>query len=140
LLENRFLNTLNETEQNVVEIMRYIKNYKADLKRKNGTITKDYKFANEREWRFVPKPKEVDMVLSKKNYYRQEFLNDLNTKLNKFRLSFDFDDINYIIVNDESEIIDIILHLKKIYKEIKPEKIEILISKIITKEQIFNDF
>jgi hypothetical protein len=140
LLENRFVLSLNENEQNLVNIVRYFKNYQADLKRKNGTITKDYKFADEREWRYVPDANEIQMLLSPKNYRRVELLNDLKEPLENLRLNFEIMDIAYIIVNDESEILDLIIHLKKIFKSIDISMIENLISKILTKEQIHNDF
>ena len=39
--------------------MAYSKNYEADLKRK-GDVIKNYRFYNEREWRFVPNKTTLD--------------------------------------------------------------------------------
>lgn len=140
LLESTFILSLNENDQNLVNILRYFKNYQADLKRKNGSITKDYKFADEREWRYVPEAKEIQMMLSPKNYRRIELLNDLKKPLENLRLNFDINDIAYIIINDESEILDLIVHVKKIFRNVDIIAIESLISKILTKDQIHSDF
>jgi hypothetical protein len=38
----------------VLDLLRYIKNYQGDLKRSDGAYTPDYRFSDEREWRYVP--------------------------------------------------------------------------------------
>lgn len=121
---------------------RYMKNYEGDLER-DGKLTKNYRFADEREWRFVP-PFETEVVepfvpksrintTQKKSFY--------NEKASHVRLSFSPEDIKYLIVEKEEDIIDLIMHLE----EVKGEKfnditIKRLASRILTLDQIKNDF
>jgi len=46
--------SISEEYMDIFNISRYIKNYQGILTRKNKPIVNDYRFADEREWRYVP--------------------------------------------------------------------------------------
>lgn len=46
-------NQWTKEEKSILDIFRYIKNYQGDLYRK-GEIKKNYRYSDEREWRYVP--------------------------------------------------------------------------------------
>lgn len=125
---------------NTINTLRYIKNYKADLIRPGKKTVKDYVFANEREWRYVPKISEN--ILSFVNIDKiqtNEQKTDLNSKLNHLRLEFQPEDIKYLIVRKESDIINLINHLRRIKNRFSNETIDQLASRILTYEQIEKD-
>ena len=62
------------------------------------------------------------------------------TDFQKEKLNFHPDDIKYLIVKDNSEIEDIINNMKLIKSRFSNKTIEILISKVITIDQIAEDF
>lgn len=121
----------------------YLKPYDGDFKRDNKIIN-NVRFYNEREWRYVPNLKDeidVEQVLGLEDYENSISLAQENLKIQKFKLEFEPDDIKYIFVKNSKEI----LAMVKALKEIKGEKynvetIEILTSKILTTEQVINDF
>jgi hypothetical protein len=105
------------------------------------------RFYDEREWRYVPNPYELnnhqkDSYLSKEQFLDIEYRNNLNEQVGKIaKLSFTPNDIKYIIVNSEDEIlnmcdqIDFIQGDKYLHNELK-----LLKTRIISNEQILQDF
>ena len=70
--------------------------------------------------------------LNKSNY---------NKQLENCYLKFSHKDISYIIVDNENEIPEILNLLHDIYEDICTTKdLKILTTKILTKNQIYNDF
>ncbi|MEL1245822.1 abortive infection system antitoxin AbiGi family protein [Flavobacterium sp. DGU11] len=119
----------------------FTKNYEGELYRKGLLKDSKYKFYDEREWRYVPQGKD----LAKHGDYcmldNKEYLSDKQNftgKINRYELKFSIDDISYIIVKDENEIPILINTLSKYFTE--NDKLKILFTKIITSEQIINDF
>lgn len=49
------------TYMDILNVYRYMKNYEGELIRSNGKKTKNYRFADEREWRYVP-PYDKDSI------------------------------------------------------------------------------
>ena len=129
-------------EEEITQFACYSKNYQGDLYRKGKLEQKDYKFYDEREWRFVPQQKDLQgefVMLEAKNYtsnidiYRQV--------LNESGLKFTLQDIAYIIVKNEDEIESLVERLsRKFNKSEEKKQLQILLTKIITSEQIINDF
>ncbi len=124
------------------DIYRNIKNYQNDLER-NGTIYNDYVFYNEREWRYLIPIEKTDqgITLEKEKYLKHRGTSKNKPLLKEHVLNFKANDIKYIIVDNEKDIPKIIRtiqecnNLGNTFREI-----EILISKIITVEQIRDDF
>lgn len=128
----------SETELKSLDVVRYMKNYEADL------ITpkiekKGYRFADEKEWRYVPNFKEVPMLVRDEMY--QDNKDAVNNLVKDLRLGFEPKDIKYVIINDDTEISEFISSLRKAKGKIYSyDDVERLITRLITTEQIINDF
>jgi hypothetical protein len=114
-------------------VLRYLKNYKGKFP-KDEDRKADVIFYNEREWRYVP----TTDVLSKVDYLDRDKREHYNSQLPI--LSFGPNDIKYIIVNDDSEIKETIDAVREMKPKSPPSVVDILTSRIITSEQIKNDF
>jgi hypothetical protein len=103
-------------------------------------FTKNYVFANEREWRYVPPI--TDSILS---FVPIEDIRTTaqksadNQKISNIRLNFEPDDIKYLIVEKDSAINALINYLRQVKNRFSPETIDRLASRILTYEQIKND-
>ena len=100
------------------------------------------KFYDEREWRYVPDISvcDVEQLLLLESQFVEPFLSHENEKLKKSKLRFEPDDINYIIIKDESERLDLIQRIEYIKEKYDYDKQRVLLSKIITARQISQDF
>lgn len=108
----------------------------------NTKNNKRIKFYNEREWRYVPKvTKDVHMVPwdSQKYPDRNEFRIKLSENTKDDRLKFNTNDIAFIIVPKDDDCKEMINFLRSL-KNISESKIDLMISKIITTEEIYNNF
>lgn len=128
-------------KMNSANLLRYSKIYEGDLNRK-GEIIKNYRFADEREWRYVPEPKPDFLAwLSKDQYNTTEKKRTQNTKLSNDRLYFNANQILYIIVKKEDEIKEIIRHIRDVKgKNYSMDEIDRLTTRILSCERIMNDF
>jgi len=131
------ISKLSETENNLANILRYIKNYEADLNR-NGEIVHDYRYADEKEWRFVPGKEDTQIVYSELYYNKSK--EEINAKANLLKLPFVPTDIKYIIIKHENEINEFINVLKKAKGKFSYDEVDRLVTRIITTEQILTDF
>lgn len=145
----RLLDTLSEPSQHknlsdsymkVIDTYRYIKNYEGELERE-GSVTENHRFADEREWRFVPPLTTADVLpfvpISRIRSQKQKA--DYNRKISNVKLRFRPDDIKYLIVENESDIIDLIRHLRSVKIRFSESDIDRLSSRVLTSEQIYND-
>jgi hypothetical protein len=144
----RLLNKVKEEEyelsdlDHLLNILAYSKNYEADLKLKGSQTIKNYRFYNEREWRFVPNKTilgEAKLFLNESVYGKDK--KKYNDALEHIRLTFDTKDISYIIVKNESEIKEITQSIRNLFADkCTMQEMEILLTRIITTDQIFYDF
>lgn len=132
IYETAYNNTLNT--------LRYVKNYKGDLKRTGKKTIVDYVFANEREWRFVPPISDnispfvpIDKIGTSQQKSR------FNQEVRHIKLHFQPDDIKYLIVEKDSDINPLIAHLKIAKVSFPDEMVDRLSSRILTYEQIEKD-
>lgn len=141
IVDKEYANNLTNDYLNILNTYRYLKNYQGELKR-NKEILKDYRFADEREWRFVPP------ISEKLNYWPFIPISRIKTKKEKeifnlsishIKLNFVPDDINYLIVDTDKEINPLIRHLQNVKNRFDQDTIERLTSRILTSEQIEND-
>lgn len=127
--------------EHIIKILAYSKNYEADLTRKEIVI-KNYRFYNEREWRYVPNEADLNGAkpwVTKQNYNKDK--SRYNDTLNHIRLAFDTNDISYIIVKNESDIKDITQAIRNTFSDkCTMQEMEILLTRIITTDQIIYDF
>lgn len=130
----------SDNQRRLVDVLRYIKNYRGDLFRK-GALLKDYRFSDEREWRYVPAyDSSCDMILHR-NYYRDSNNKvEADSKLDGMLLEFEPNDIKYIIIKNDAEISDFVDVLKKAKgKNYSYHDVERLTTRILTSEQILSD-
>jgi hypothetical protein len=125
---------------NTINTLRYIKNYKGDLVRPDKRTVKNHVFANEREWRYVPPITEsiLPFVSIGKIRTAQQKL-QLNQTVSHLRLNFQPDNIQYLIIENDNDINDLIHHLRQVKNRFPPDTIDRLSSRILTYEQIEKD-
>ncbi len=124
-----------------LNMYRFMKNYQGDLNRRKKKLIKNFRFADEREWRYVPYNQNLEFLFAPK-----DFLSDdnkkiaLNSTVAHLRLQFQAEDIRYIIIRRDNQISGLIKYLEKVkggkYDE---NTIQRLQSRILTAEQIQND-
>jgi hypothetical protein len=125
-------------KKNTLNILRYMKNYEADLLR-GRKITKNYRFSDEREWRYVAdiNSANIKFLITKAEYDK----NKHGRLLPNVSLKFEPRDIKYIIIKNDNEIehfINLLRNAKgKTYTQFDIER---LTTRIITAEQIKSDF
>jgi len=112
----------------------------------DGTITFEdkveyRKFYDEREWRYVPDISAYGgkQIMLLEAQFAEPILELENDKLKKSKLKFEPDDINYIIIKDESERLDLIKKIDRIKEKYEHDTKSVLLSKIITAKQISQD-
>ncbi|MGC0956936.1 abortive infection system antitoxin AbiGi family protein [Pantoea agglomerans] len=121
----------------IVDPLRYMKNYQATLRRRNGPEQPNYIFADEREWRFVPdieKSNGRPMIAAAKNISTEDGKRKYNEYYDNDRLPFSHKDIKYVIVKHESDVEKMMdfLHVKYGSKSS-------LIPRVLSTESIAND-
>lgn len=137
----KLLSDMDNKEKSIADILRYIKNYQNDLVR-GGQVYKDYRFSDEREWRYVIDFNEkINFILDKYSYDTDEKRKQANSEIENYLLEFTPNDIKYVIIQDESEIPEFL----DVLKTSKGNKytyndVERLMTRLITTEQIIGDF
>jgi len=137
--QSRKVTEINEIESKLLNVYRYMKNYEADLVR-NEQIEHDYRFADEKEWRYVPTKEEARNMVLRTDVYLKDKIGS-NQKLDTLRLYFEPKDIKYIIIKHENEITEFIDILRKSKgTKYSYNDVERLMTRIITSDQILTDF
>lgn len=138
--ELKGIDHLNEAKSAYIKILRYLKPYVGDFSRSSKHL-KEVIFYNEREWRYTPEwTNKLPAWLTKNDFDNPITKAQYNEKLKNERLTFEPDDISYIIVNEDKEIFPMINALKQIKEKYDSRTVEILNSRIVTCDQILNDF
>ncbi|WP_243375167.1 abortive infection system antitoxin AbiGi family protein [Geotalea sp. SG265] len=129
------LHELSAEQKSLIDALRYIKNYEGDLTRK-GKTELNYRFSDEREWRFVPPlSAPCPMIVDAEGYLVHK--KECDAYLEEIRLEFAPNDIKYIIINDDSEIREFIHHLRDAKgKKYSYDEVDRLSTRILTVEQI----
>jgi len=134
-------NALNTAYLNVMNTYRYIKNYEGELWRKGKLKDKNYRFADEREWRYVPNLDTEGVLpfvgIDKIKTSQQK--SGYNAKVAHIRLSFQPDDIKYLVVEKDADISELITTLHRAKNRFNEEIRNRLASRIMTVEQIQKD-
>lgn len=133
-------NELTKGQINWLNILRHVKNYEADLSR-GGEVVKNYRFSDEREWRYTPTYEDCnEMAINIDSYKTEDQKNLINKKIENLRLHFEPNDIKYIIIERETEISEFVEILKKSKgNKYSYNDVERLMTRIITTEQIKTD-
>lgn len=123
----------------VLNMQRYIKNYEGKLSR-IGKKDKQYRFADEREWRHVP-PHSLQGIVP---FVPAEWLADkkqkkfYNDQVRPFKLPYTSHDVKYLLVPKESNIPALRKTIASL--SISVGEINHLLARIITAEQVNSDF
>ena len=134
---------LSRAYMSILNTYRYLKNCEGKLIRKDKLAKAKYRFADEREWRYVPP------IRHNMNYHPFVPIDQIRTSEQKsyhnqlvgsIRLQFNPNDIQYLIVEKDSEINPLIEHLIHVKRRFTFETVERLKSRILTVQQIKNDF
>jgi hypothetical protein len=131
----------SEMYETCVQIMSYCKNYEGTLKTKK-IKRENYRFSDEREWRYVPNKDSLGKAgshISSSMYNTEEKKKQVNGKLSDLRLTFDPDDINYLFVENENEITEIIDCVRVAHSDKPYSSVERLFTRILTTQQIKTD-
>lgn len=133
-----------------ISAIQYIKPYEGKLW-KDGQWTKDMiRFYDEREWRYIPqlaKSKSSLMIRKRDSLEDKDYpmilkkLNDLMATVEHLRLSFEPNDIKFIIVRNENEVLPMLDNVINIKREKFPYKdVQILTTRIISMDSIKENF
>ena len=99
----------------IVDTYRYIKNYEGKLTR-NGKTKNNFRFADEREWRYVPSLTSPDVLpfipISRIKTEKQKA--EYNAGIAHLKLHFEPKDIKYLIVESEDDIVNLVNHLDSV--------------------------
>lgn len=130
----------NDAGKTLLSISSYLKAYEGNISRKGKVTFK--RFYDEREWRVIPNASHfgLKMMLSK-----EEFEDSSKEKMNAIlslnaRVAFNADDIRYIIVKDEAEVMPLVREIEGMNTRFAEDKIKALVSRVISSEQILEDF
>lgn len=129
------------------EIMGYIKPYEGTLYRNGRDVKENVRFYDEHEWRYVPdrsilSDNGIETSLQRHIYLNQKALREANHKLEMeaTRLSFNADDIKYIIIKGEDQINIMITRIRDIKgSRYNKDTVDKLVSRIITVRQLKED-
>jgi hypothetical protein len=124
----------------LMHVLRYIKPYKGDFNRNSETFT-NYKFYNEREWRFTSSYKEAGnkLSISFEQFTDTKIRNTENAILSNYPLTFEESDVKFIIIHFEDKISKMAKDIKEIDR-FNSDSSDKLISRIISCDRILQDF
>ncbi len=139
---NRSKSNLTKLQRNdILKIKCFTKNYSGHLKREKIDNI-NYRFYDEREWRMVPEKDKLNgakFSIGLKSYEKDK--DKYNKLISDIRFRFSPNEISYIIVNQTIEIPIVINILRTEYSaKCKPHEFDILLSKIVSTEQIISDY
>lgn len=118
-----------------LEIVRHIKNYEGILRR-NGTD----RFSDEREWRYVPEESNKYAPCYTADEFAKRTAATANAMLDGLHLAFRPNDVSYIIISSDDEIQDFWAHLSTRDRFYTVHEKQLLITRVITNDQIQGDF
>ena len=130
---------INDMSNHMTFVFTHFKPYN-HINKKSG---QDYSYYDEREWRYVPTEimKNPNIIYNWNLLEDKEKLKELNENYKEYSLEFTPTDIAYIVIESDAERLEIIHKIKEIKspKYPNPDALEVLISKIISAEQIIQD-
>ncbi len=93
-------------------------------------------FYDEREWRYVPDSLPEDSYMIPDGDKRLQMM---QKEVEQNELYFEPNNISYIVIENEDERLEFVKKLREIKSKYSPQDVEVLITKIISSEQILND-
>lgn len=138
------ISELTAEERKAFDIIRYLKNYEGTVERMNGKMIENYRFSDEREWRYVINPETDHNLFGNLKRASPERIRELkkayNEDISHFLLEFSPEDINYIIIKNENERDAILSLIEKVKGKNSLEEVKRLTSRIVSVEQLKTDF
>ena len=126
----------NHKDMEFEELMLY---YAKKVSGYNSEDEVQYKFYNEREWRYIPKlSQDVHLEILLGEYDEKKTITEFSRRTESSKLELKPKDIAYIIVERECEVKEIAHTLQTRYRNY--QQLEQLFSRIITVKQIKEDF
>lgn len=128
-----------ERYNDFINTMRYMKNYEGDLIRNNKPLIKNYRFANEHEWRYIPSI-ESDIIPIRKVLSNTNWKTEANNSIvqnTASQLNFSLDDVRYIFIKD-----DVMSHkiIKKLQSILNEKDFALVMTKVLITTQVIDDF
>ena len=144
--EEEFSKSVESVNSKLSHFIRYIKPYEGKFYRNGDYLENPVRFYDEREWRFTPS-REFLFSKEMKDSYKSEYFIDpkkrraLNIKLAKhIKLTFEPNDVKFIIVERDNEIPDMIKKLDDIFgKTASSNDLKLLGTRLISLEQILEN-
>ncbi|MDP4180082.1 MAG: abortive infection system antitoxin AbiGi family protein [Bacillota bacterium] len=124
----------------------YLKQYKGQKWDGEGFSGNEIMFYDEKEWRYIPSYNKIIEKSIKPYLFSHEFMDERKkSEFNSifkqhFKLCFKPDDIKYIIVEKENEVLDMVNSIEKIETHFSAEEIKLLITRVISVERLRADF
>ena len=126
--------------RHLLDLVRYMKPYEG-LLRRSGVDIPDYRYYDEREWRYVPSVDECEVM----HYLDMDFDDDsvreeAISSISSIRLNFEVGDIKYLIISKDDEIHEFLEDIKACKAGYTSREVELLATRINTAQQIRCDF
>lgn len=138
------ISDMDISEKSLYDIFRYMKNYQGELKRKNKVEIKNYRFSDEREWRYVLPSNSPHKFLLNCSSINDTIVATKKLELNKLieniKLNFTPSDIKYLILKNEDQRVSFLNKLPQIFPAISQNEKNNLVSRVITIDQLKTDF
>jgi hypothetical protein len=137
----------NKMSDNFMAAIQYVKPYEGALWRDGQWSKEIIRFYDEREWRYVPIVKDKNGPSMIRKSEESDFsaaiarLNNDLVKSGFWRLSFQPNDIKYIIVRHEDEVLDMldkVIHIKR--DKFSYKDVQLLTTRIISMDNIKENF
>ncbi len=131
--------SLTTAYNDVMRTLEYAKNYEGDLIRIGKKTKNNFRFADEREWRYVPSylGAGIPVFVPDEDINTPTRKHKKNHQLQNSRLGFSVTDIKYLIVKNDKSIPSLYRTLKA--SGLPTPDVEILKSRVLTVKQIKED-
>jgi len=133
--------SISAVYMNIYNTYRFIKNYEGPLLREGEEKIENYRYADEREWRYVPPLEMPNLIpfVAITHIKTKSLKNSLNETIRHIKLSFKPEDIRYLIVEKDSDILELVEHIRGVNGNYNNETLTRLASRILTADQINKD-
>lgn len=127
----------DELADHIFSLMSYFKSYQGFVGKSQELTC----FYDEREWRFVPEIPFQDYYIDPTKACAPEEVEAINKLLeDKYSLKFGYSEVRYIVVRNNNDAHEMVEYIQELANGDLGKDSHMLITKIITREQIEQDF